>query len=139
MSWSVEVQFSGKAPRGVGGGFPPRGLYQFTTTKTEVKSPEGKTIRGIYFEHTITACYAIGEDGKTFAQDASWVNKVIKTRCFFPDANSSEGANEARERDLKAALLAHGNGDRDSLAASTGRDVRQPQRLPAVRPASGWR
>ncbi len=115
MSWSHTETFTGAASRGVGGGYPPRGIYQFTTVKSEYlpgkKNPDERYMK-LY--HRIDACYAFNAGkvadalAESFVSDTTWVGQEIRNSVFFKHPSRSDGVNEGRERDLKAAFIAHG-------------------------------
>lgn len=120
MTWQHTVNFTGKAPKGVGGGWPPRGIYQFVTVRTEYKSaeknPDAKYIRCF---HKVTAAYLAQEDG-SFVHDESQNDRELRENTFFQHSSYSAQANEIRETELKALLIAHGNGTREAMTASAG-------------------
>ena len=124
--WTINAEFTGKAPLGVGSGYPPRGLYEAITTESVYKASENDpSWMGIYCTHKVTRAFVLNEETKAFEEDAKLIGteifgQVFVKGCYKPNwtAEMKAQMDERNERKLSALIVSHANGITAELIVS---------------------
>lgn len=104
------VQFTGRNAQTIGQGYLPRGLYAFTNEGIEATASEsGVPAIKLYMKIAQALVFEPGENGNpdVFRPEASLAGREITKNHNLPDGKN-KGGDEAREGELKGALLGHG-------------------------------
>ena len=100
-----QMNFTGQPPQGVGGGYPPRGIYSILVTSTSSETAEsGYEYDKI--EGTVRECFTPQADG-TWRADPVQNGADIRMTVSAPDGKNQQ-ADDIREKELKALLLSQG-------------------------------
>lgn len=120
---TLDFNFTGQGAKAATSGYPPRSIFTGPVTKIEVgmtqgNQPEPKAT----FYITADQVYTPNDDG-TYSLDESLTGTEYRFDLKGANANISEKGNNAREAEIKAALLASGVYNQHAAQAGKSADA----------------